>query len=42
LDGMGNRRAAAVEYRRYRQQEPAGELADHAARRLAEWGYAKP
>lgn len=42
LEGMGSRRAAAVEYQRYMAREPAGDLADYAARRLAEWGYAKP
>jgi predicted Zn-dependent protease len=40
-EGMGQRPQAAQEYRRYLQQVRQGSYAQHAQRRLIEWGYAR-
>lgn len=40
-EGMNRRPEAAQEYRRYLQQVRQGQYAQHAQRRLAEWGYAR-
>ncbi|HWR91497.1 MAG TPA: M48 family metalloprotease [Desulfobacterales bacterium] len=40
-EGMGRRPEAAQEYRRYLQQVRQGSYAQHAQRRLVEWGYAR-
>jgi beta-barrel assembly-enhancing protease len=41
LEGMNRRPEAAQEYRRYLQQVRQGPYAQHAQRRLVEWGYAR-
>jgi predicted Zn-dependent protease len=40
-EGMNRRPEAAQEYRRYLQQVRQGSYAQHAQRRLLEWGYAR-
>jgi beta-barrel assembly-enhancing protease len=40
-EGMGRRPEAAREYQRFLQQVRQGQYAQHAARRLREWGYAR-
>jgi predicted Zn-dependent protease len=40
-EGMNRRQEAAQEYRRYLQQVRQGSYAQHAQRRLVEWGYAR-
>lgn len=39
LEGLRNIEAAAIEYRRYLQIVTEGQQAQHAYRRLVEWGY---
>lgn len=41
-EGMGRRESAAAEYKKYLQSVNQGEMAQHAAKRLVEWGYAQP
>jgi beta-barrel assembly-enhancing protease len=41
-EGMGNRQKAADDYYRYLQQVNEGDQAQHAYRRLVEWGVIKP
>ena len=38
---MGRRQAAAQQYMQFLQQVRQGEHAQHAYRRLVEWGYIK-
>jgi tetratricopeptide (TPR) repeat protein len=40
-EGMNRRSEAAQDYRRYLQQVRQGQYAQHAQRRLQEWGYAR-
>jgi predicted Zn-dependent protease len=40
-EGLGRRPEAAREYQRFLQQVRQGQQAQHAARRLQEWGYAR-
>jgi predicted Zn-dependent protease len=40
-EGLGRRPEAAQDYRRYLQQVRQGSYAQHAQRRLVEWGYAR-
>jgi predicted Zn-dependent protease len=40
-EGMGRRSEAARDYQRYLQQVRQGQYAQHASRRLQEWGYAR-
>ena len=42
LEGMGNTRGAASQYRRYLQSVTSGTLAQYAYQRLVQWGYVKP
>jgi predicted Zn-dependent protease len=42
LEGMGNKKAAAVEYDRYLKGVSQGGQARYANGRLAEWGYTRP
>lgn len=41
LEGMGQRQAAAQDFRRYLAQVPSGHQAEYALRRLKEWGYVR-
>jgi beta-barrel assembly-enhancing protease len=41
-EGMGDRQKAAADYYRYLQQVNEGDQAQHAYRRLVEWGVIKP
>lgn len=42
LEGMGQRDGAAQNYQAYLRQMSEGENAQHAYRRLVEWGYIRP
>lgn len=42
LEGLGRRDGAAQNYQTYLRQVSAGENAQHAHRRLVEWGYIRP